>query len=375
MSEIIWSHSRLNKLFENPAEYFLIYEEGIKPKQEKAALSLGSAVHYGLEINSSDLTEYYQGKGHLLDYNDYSDERCLAECIIEAYLKKKLDIYKMILVDPETGKVLDIISEEHELELVCQFPSKIFKKPHKFLGIIDLLILTDKGWILVDYKTSSKSVDWDNYKSQLFRYVHLINFVFPEFPLWKIAIINLKKTQIRRHKNENDTSFKNRIKQEYELNDELIELHIYNRNEFSEEQLKLHVADMSDMLDCAQLMINNKLFFTNYSNIVGQYGPSQYYDIFYKTEDNHFLYTIKDLIYDDDENDIVTTRNCEPIDMMVLDNRNDILNKYEIFKQQVKQLNDAGVKDDDQVFKTLKKKYICDDKLLNKYMKTMKKGF
>ena len=374
--EVVWSHSRLNKLFENPAEYFLIYEEGIKPKQEKAALSMGSAIHWGLENNTSDLTEFYQAKGLLAEYNDYTDERCIAECIIEAYLHKKIDIYKIMLLDHKTGKVLDIISEEHELELTCEFPSKLFKKPHKFLGIIDLLILTEKGWILVDYKTSSRAVDWDEYKSQLFKYIHLIQFNFPEFPIWKIAIINLRKTQIRRKKNENDESFRQRIRDEYENNgDELIDCHIYNSEEFDEEQLKNQEEGLSDMMDCAQMILNNRLFFTNYSNIVGQYGPSQYYDIFYKTADNHALYTIRDIIYDDDTNDIVTVRNCEPIDMLVLDNKNNILNKYNIFKEQVKQLNQAGIEDDDKVFKALKQKYVCDDKLLNKYMKTMKKGF
>ena len=367
MKDVVWSHSRLNKLFENPAEYFLIYEEGIKPKQEKAALSIGSAVHWLLENNTTDLTEYYKEKGDLLQWNDYSDEQCIAESLAEAFFRKKMDIYKIMLLDHKTGKVLDIISEEHELSLTMEYASKLFKKNHKFLGIIDLLILTEKGWILIDYKTSSQKVDWDNYKSQLYKYIHLINFNFPEFPVWKIVIINLRKTQIRRKKNENDESFRQRIRQEYELNeDELIECHVYNREEFEEKQLELQKESLIEMMDLGQVILNNRMFFTNYSNIVGQYGPSQYYDIFYKTPDNHNLYTIKDMIYDEDENDIVTSRNCEPLDMLVLDNKNDILNKYYIFKEQVKQLQESGVEDDETVFKTLKQKYTCDDKLLKK---------
>ena len=61
--------------------------------------------------------------------------------------------------------------------------------------------------------------------------------------------------------------------------------------------------------------------------------------------------------------------------MLVLNSKNDILNKYNIFKEQVKQLNEAGVTDDEKVLQTLKQKYITDDKLLGKYMKTYKKGF
>lgn len=372
---VVWSHSRLNKLFENPAEYFLIYEEGIKPKLEKAALSIGSAIHWCMENSTTDLTTYYQEKGNLLQWNDYSDEQCLAECIAEAYFRNKDRIYKMILLDPETNQYLDVYSEEHELELTAEFPSKLFNLKHKFLGIIDLLILTEKGWILVDYKTSSQKVDWDNYKSQLYKYIHIIRYCFPEFPIWKIAIINLRKTQIRRRKNENDESFKARIKMEYELNDqELIDCHIYRDYEFTEEQIEQQKNSLIEMMDLGQVILNNRLFFTNYSNIINQYGPSQYYDVFYKNGDSHNLYTIKDLIYDEDENDIVTSRNCEPIDMMVLD-RNDILNKYNIFKEQVKQLDEMGINDDEKVFTELKKKYTCDDKLLKKYMNTYKRGY
>lgn len=376
MKEVVWSHSRLTKLFENPAEYFLIYEEGIKPKQEKGALSIGSAIHWGLENNTSDLSEYYREKGDLLQWNDYSDERCLAECIIEMFLKNKLEVYKIILFDPKSNQILDIISEEHELELTAEFPSKIFEMKHKFLGIIDLLFLTEKGWILIDYKTSSRSVDWDNYKSQLFKYIHLLNFNFPEFPVWKIVIINLKKTNIRRKKGENDESFKKRIRMEYELNeDNLLDVHIYKREEFSDKQLEDQKNNLIEMMDMGQLMLNNKSFFINYSNIITQYGPSQYYDIFYKIPDAYALYTIRDTIWDEDSNDILDKRNCEPIDMLVLENKNDILNKYQIFKEQVLQLRSTGIEDDDEIYDHLKSKYICDDNLLAKYMDTYKRGF
>lgn len=374
--KVVWSHSRLNKLFENPAEYFLIYEEGIKPKQEKPALSTGSAIHWLLENNTTDLEEYYKEKGKLLEWNDYSDERCLAESIAEAYFKRKDAIYKSMLFDKDSKKILGILSEEHELQLTAEFPSKIFEAPHSFLGIIDLLILTEKGWILVDYKTSSQKVDWDNYKSQLYKYIHLLGQNFPEFPVWKICIINLRKTQIRRKKSENDESFKARIKAEYDLNgDDLIELHIYHRSEFSDDKIEEQKQSLIQMMDLGQIILNNRMFFTNYSNIVGQYGPSQYYDVFYKTPDSYNLYTIKDMVFDEDENDITSSRNCEPIDMLVLDKGNDILNKYSMFKKQVELLKDAGVKDEEQILGKLRKKYITSDKLLNKYMLTYKKGF
>lgn len=376
MKKVVWSHSRLQKLFENPAEYFLVYEEGIKPKQEKAALSTGSAVHWLLEHNTTDLTDYYkQEKGDLLQWNDYSDEQCLAESIAEAYFRKKTEIYKDMLTDPETGKVLSIDAEEHELQLMMELPSKLFKQPHSFLGIVDLLLLTEKGWVLVDYKTGSKDVDWDNYKSQLYKYIHLLNFNFPEYPVWKICIIHLKKTGIRRRKNENDESYKQRIRDEYELDeDNLISLHVYSRDEFDEQKLDAQKKDLIEMMDMGQVMLNNRMFFCNYSNIIGQYGPSQYYDVFYKNADSHNLYTIKDMIFDEEENDIVTSRPCTELDMLCLE-RTDILNKYSLFKQEVKMLSQPDRFDEEKVLKHMRKKYLTDENLLSKYMMTYKKGF
>lgn len=376
VKKITWSHSRLKTLFENPAEYFLKYEEGISPKQEKAALSTGSAVHWLLEHGTTDLTEYYKTeKGPLLQWNDYSDEQCLAESLAEAYFRKKPEIYKAMLLDPETGKVLDILEEEHELQMTMEFPSKLFKEPHSFLGIVDLLLLTEKGWILVDYKTGSKAVDWDDYKSQLYKYVHLIRKNLPEFPLWKICVIFLKKTNIRRRQNETDESYKNRIKAEYDLNaDDYIELHSYPSEDFDEAKLKASKDSLIQMMDMAQVIINNKAFFCNYSNIVGQYGPSPYYDVFYKNADSHNLYTIRDMIFDEDENDVITSRNCTDLDLMCLE-RTDILNKYSLFKEEADLLTKGGKFDEEKILKHMRKKYLTDESLLKKYALTYKKGY
>ena len=70
--DITWSHSRINKILENPAEYYLLYKQGISPIKEKSALSLGSAVHYGLELGTNDLVLHdreTENKVHILCSN------------------------------------------------------------------------------------------------------------------------------------------------------------------------------------------------------------------------------------------------------------------------------------------------------------------
>ena len=238
------------------------------------------------------------------------------------------------------------------------------------MGILDLLFLTNKGLVLLDYKTSSKEVDYDEYKSQLYKYIYLLKNNFPGVPIYKMGIVNLKKTQIRRKKSENDESFKKRIKDEYDLNeDNLIEWHTYLNSEFDDNQLKNYSNMLSQQIDIAETIENKHLFFVNYSNIKGMYGPSQYYDIFYNTKDNYLLYTIKDSVYDEFENKVVDYRECDPIDMLAL-NESNILNKFELFDKEVSEMMKTQLIDKQDIFKKLKQKYKCSDKLLETYYHT-----
>ena len=61
--------------------------------------------------------------------------------------------------------------------------------------------------------------------------------------------------------------------------------------------------------------------------------------------------------------------------VLVLERKNDILNKYSIFKEQVEAMKAQGAKSEGECLDRLKKKYVTDDKLLKKYLLTYKKGF
>lgn len=367
---IVWSHSRINKLLENPAEYYLIYKQGITPISEKGALLLGSAVHYGLEINSADLTDYFKNSGSFKQSDTYSNEQLLAEAMCEAYFAKKEYIFNDLLKDIETGKKLELLSESHELDLKGKVKSKLKADTfYEFRGIIDLLLLTEKGWILCDYKTSSDDVDWEIYKSQLFKYIFLLRENFPEFPLYKICIINLKKSKIRRKKLENDISFRQRLKLEYINPDNpLIDYHIYSNVEFSEQNIQEYIDNLSVMIDSAEILEQNKLYFINYSNISGKYGQSVYANIFYNLPDAQYLYKIKDYIWDDATEDFVTTRYCNAIDMQVL-KYNNILNHYKDFEEII---NNKEISDP---MNYIQNNYIFDEELLNTYLITYSKKY
>lgn len=358
------SHSKLSLLLGNPMEYYLSYRMGITPKFEKAALSIGSAVHWGIEHDIEDLTEYFG------DRNNYGRDQLLAEAMVHGYKYHKDKIFDELLTNDD-GTKLELIQETHELFIDGKLKSFKFNEPHIFVGIIDLLLLTNEGFIIVDYKTSSVVPNWDDYLDQLYRYIFLLESEFPGVPVKKIAIINLRKTRAKATRGESNNSFLNRLKKDYEINDDsYVNWHIFNPRDLNKEFIDLYIDNLSRMADTGQSIDINNMWFINWSS-TNSYGGSIYKDIIYHTPDCYVLYNIKDEIYDKYTNEIKKIRDCKPIDMMVIDKDN-VLNKYEQFEANALSLfSVTNNVDKDVLFKHLKKSFICDDTLLEQYWETL----
>ena len=370
---IKWSHSKLTCMLKNPAEYYLSYVLGITPKEEKSALALGSAVHWGIENNTSDLSEYYKEKGSFKQKDNYTKDQLLAESMVYGYLKHKDELFEQILKDND-GNKLELLEETHEVFLTGYLKSKFEEiDKHEFIGIIDLLLLTNKGFILIDYKTSSQVPDWDKYLDQLYRYIFLLEQNFPDIPVVKIAIINLRKSMIRPKKNENDEEFLKRLKFEYELNDEnYINYHEFLPETLDKTLIKDYVDSLSTMCDNGYLIDKYKLYYTNFSDASnGSYGKSQFYDIFYKTPDAFALYNIEDKVYDENANSFLTKRDCTQFDINNLFNEK-CINKYEKYKNIYNNYKEIH-SDTSNFIKFLKENYKTDDNLLRLYSQTYEK--
>lgn len=347
-----FSHSKLSCILQCPMTYYLNYIQGIKLKQTKSALSIGSAVHWGLEHSTENLEEYYKEEGTFKQKGEYTDDQLLAESMVHGYLKHRDDIFKDILGD------MKLQNEEHELFLDAKI------NDDRFVGIIDLLLLTDKGFVIIDYKTSSVVPDWDNYLDQIYRYIFLLRENFPGVPVVKIGIINLRKARLRRKQNENEEQFRNRLKFEYELNDEnYINYHCYRPEELDSQLVDDYINNLSKMCAMAKNIDENKLFYINYTAAKGVYGKSDYYDIFYKIPDCYLLYEIKDKVWDEDDKIFKLKRDCLPLDMLVIE-KNNILNKYEIYENLIKE---------GKTVEYIKKHYIINDELLKLYKTTYDK--
>lgn len=369
------SHSKLSCILSCPMTYYLQYKVGIFPKVEKAALAIGSAVHWGIEHNTEDLTEYFGQNFKTRD--NYGHDQLLAEAMVHGYLKNKDSIFDTILRDQETGEMLKIVDEMHEVYITGKLKSYKFDEPHDFVGIIDLLLIVEdsKGnlsFIVIDYKTSSMTPNWDDYLEQIYRYIFLLRSKAPEIPVKKIGIVNIRKTGIRQKSSETWDQYLRRLKQEYDINDDnLVNTHMYNNNELDATVVNAYIDNLSKMADTARLIDDNNMWFINFPAANGKYGKSQYWDIFYRTRDCYVLYDISDKVYMKNTGELLSKRDCRPLDMKVIDKLN-ILNKYDKFKTQALAFYDMNEDiDKETLFNYLKKNYIVDDYLLNVYWDTL----
>ena len=358
-----FSHSKLSTILKCPATYNLIYNIGLSLKFKKPALTIGSAVHWGIEHNTENISEY--------DEEELNEETIsLCQAMIHGYLFHKEKIFNNLLRD-EDGSKLELYEEIHELDISSNLKSFKYQEPHLFNGIIDLLLITNKGFILVDYKTSSTEPKWDTYLDQLYRYIYLLNTNFSDIPVYKIAIINLKKSRTRKLPKESYDNYQRRLEIEYEINEnDLVNYHEYKITEINDNLMNSYIKNLSRMCDTAQLIADNKAWYINF-NAINDYGGSDFKDIFLRTPSSYILYNIKDKVYDEETNNIVNKRDCIELDIYSIEEEN-VLNKYTLFKEEL----DSFIKsnktplqllDKTELFIHLKSKYICDDDLLEKY--------
>lgn len=361
------SHSKLNCILSCPMTYYLKYIQGISLKEKPAALAIGSAVHWGIEHNTEDLEEYTKTTGTLKQSLGYSKEQLLAESMIHGYFKHKNEIFDQILTYNE--KKLKLIEEQHEIFMSANLDSFKYETPHEFIGIIDLLLKTDEGYIIIDYKTSTLTPNWDDYLEQLYRYRFLLQSYYPDTPLIKIGIINIRKTSIRQKKDENEEEFLRRLRLEYEINDdELVNYHEFDPKELDQKLFDDYIKNLSKMADAAETIDKTGQFYINFGNARTQYGKSEFYDIFFETPGAEILYDIEDKIWNEDKQDFDVKRDCVPTDMSTI-LTNNILNKYDIFK---KEFETIGINMSDTEFdEYLHKKYLCDNNLIDAYYTTL----
>lgn len=327
------SHSKLSLMLKCPATYWLKYEKHLELRGLKSpALMIGSAVHWGIEHDTDNLDEFFQEELKNFSLANYADKQALAEGMVHGYKICKERLFDELLTDYEGNKAI-LYAEEHELSLTMDLPNlnvDLLKKYStnfpfdselNFLGIIDLLLVTDRGFIIVDYKTSSMDPSWDDYLDQIYRYIMLIQTNFPDTPIWKIAIINLKKSKSTRRASETTNNFRNRLFQEYGVDDnEYIRLHVYEPDKLDKSAILEYNSNFHHMCGEAWCIKTFRNFYINRSEIIGKYGKSDYYYLFQRNPHWEVFYEIKDTWMESENSPIATKRDCYPIDVEEIEN-------------------------------------------------------
>ena len=362
-----FSHSKLSCCLNNPMDYNLNYKLGIHIKEKPKYFSVGSAMHWGFENNTEDLTQWFKENGTIEQQTTYSIEQEQAEAMCHGYFHNINEIMDEVLKDYDSGEKLEVIAEYHELELHSKLKS--LKNPdveYDFMGIIDLLFLTNKGFIIEDYKSSSEIPDFEKYLDQIYRYRYLLNDAFPDVPVYKIGIINIVKSRIKKLNNENDIQFRERWKKQYEqYPSHLINIHQFENEKLDNKAFEEYILNFRKQADLANSIDENGLYFINYNNAKEPY-KSEYYDIYFNIPNAYLEYNIKDTILDIDSKKIINVRDCVSSDMQVISTDN-VLCKYKQYE--FEKLTNLEL-DDDEFRKYIHSKYVVEDELLDVYEST-----
>jgi len=365
MNDIVWSHSRLNLLINNPRDYYLHYIEHIESKDEKVAFAVGSMFHWFMEHNNLELDECLAELYPKMVDMEYTAPMMLARAMANAYFMKKDKIYNTLMSDYETNQPLKILEEYHEFELVATLKSPSSGSEYQFKGIIDLLLKTEKGWILVDYKTSSSIPNYDKYQDQLYRYIILLQNAYPDIPIYKIAIINAVKSKLKPKNGENMDSYYRRVALDYLDDQDMINVFIFNPDTLEKAAIVRYHINLMYMLDYADLLINSKCWFINFHNTFGEYGKCEFWDIYYEKPGAQYLFRIKDKIYDEDTGEFTEYRDCKVLDFHTLEAPT--MNHYKEFKTVVDAAKECDIVNKEDIINFIKDSYATDDTLLEKY--------
>ena len=224
-------------------------------------------------------------------------------------------------------------------------------------------MLTNKGFVLVDYKTSSLVPDWDNYLDQLYRYIYLVKSRYPDVPILKIGIVNIRKAQLYKRKDTSTQEYFNILCNEYFRNPEkYLDYHEFPAESINETFMNEYIKNLSRMVDTAYVIDKNASWYINFAEAEGRYGKSDYYDIFYRTKNAYKKYKIKDKVWSEETKSFVKFRDCIPLDMEVIDNHN-IVNHYSDYAKLEKE-------HPDNFDAWLKENYTIDDELVKLYKTT-----
>ena len=188
LDSIVWSYTSVNTFFTCPCAFKKLYLDGF-PSVQNAFSEWGSLMHrilekyYKKELDRSELVNEYVSNysdylKHRFPYNQYTDLDEDYRRVGEEYLEYFTDLfseYELISVEDRFRTTIEGI---------------------KFVGIIDLLLKDENGYVICDHKSKRSfrsKKEQAEYSRQLYLYAYHVHEKFGEFP--KKLIFNMIRSE------------------------------------------------------------------------------------------------------------------------------------------------------------------------------------
>lgn len=162
------SPSKMKLLLANPRKFFWKYAPGRGLAEKKTkALDAGKLAHCALlepaKFSQMVVEKEFSGKGSVAAYQEWLNSLPAGVTVISNKAKEEaLRIVDAVMKNPEARALLETIAGQGEVHAYAQREDGIWLH-----GVIDRLI---SGPAVVEFKTTSGSVDWDEFVWSVFEY-------------------------------------------------------------------------------------------------------------------------------------------------------------------------------------------------------------
>jgi hypothetical protein len=248
----MYSHSKVNCYKQCPKLFEYKYIRRLAPIEESPALAIGKGFHKCIELNDVDLAlEWMDEQTDFLNESAETD-KIIAASMGEAFLKKYPDHNK--------GNI------RHEVYITHTLPNGEVVQLY-----LDGLLELDEGYIIREYKTSSRVDDTYlaklSFNDQISRYWSIIEKELKK-PILYVDYYVAKKPLLRQKKDESITQYRERLVERLMEDDNIINITLNRTREELDEAYNDLIYDID--------VIKNATRYTKNLSACSAYGTCPY---------------------------------------------------------------------------------------------------
>lgn len=248
----MYSHSKINCFKQCPKMFEYKYVMGLTPIEENNAFAIGKGFHKCIELNSVDKALEWMDENDSFMSEQSETDKVIAAAMGEAFLKK--------YPNHNEGNI------EHEAYRIYDLPNGETVQLY-----LDALVNTPDGYIIREYKTSSRVDDTYlaklDFNDQISRYWSIMEKILDK-PILYVEYYIAKKPLLRQKKDESIIQYRNRLVERLLEEDNII----YKKIDRTKEQLDEAYEDFIYDIDT----IKNTTRYTKNLSACSTFGTCPY---------------------------------------------------------------------------------------------------